>query len=166
MDWEMVKRWNEVVKPNDEVWHLGDVALGSIHDSLALLNACNGRKYLVPGNHDRIFSGNRAKDIVRFLPIYSKVFDDVYPEITTDAINGQIVNVSHFPYTGDSHDTDRYKENRPFDNGLPLICGHVHGAWRANGNMFNVGVDVNDFRPVSEDTIADWLDKLVVNKYY
>jgi calcineurin-like phosphoesterase family protein len=27
MDAAMVARWNEVVRPNDDVWHLGDFAL-------------------------------------------------------------------------------------------------------------------------------------------
>lgn len=25
MDWDMVEKWNSVVKPNDHVYHLGDV---------------------------------------------------------------------------------------------------------------------------------------------
>ncbi len=29
MNYTLVKNWNQVVSPNDDVWHLGDVALGS-----------------------------------------------------------------------------------------------------------------------------------------
>jgi hypothetical protein len=32
----------------------------------------------------------------------------------------------------------------------------VHGLWRENGPMFNVGVDVNGFTPVGESVLADW----------
>jgi calcineurin-like phosphoesterase family protein len=41
------------------------------------------------------------------------------------------------------------------DDGLPLICGHVHEAWRVRGRMLNVGVDVNDFTPVSQEQVAE-----------
>ena len=43
---------------------------------------------------------------------------------------------------------------------MPLIHGHVHGAWRTRGRMFNVGVDVNEFKPVNELEIALWLEDL------
>ena len=57
MDNEMVKRWNNVVSPNDTVYHLGDFAL--CHNKIAkeILASLNGTLYLIKGNHD--------KDIVR-----------------------------------------------------------------------------------------------------
>jgi calcineurin-like phosphoesterase family protein len=48
----ILKRWNERVRPEDTVIHLGDVAIGKkehIKPQLALLN---GRKILIRGNHD------------------------------------------------------------------------------------------------------------------
>lgn len=67
---------------------------------------------------------------------------------------------SHFPYAGDSHGEDRYVELRPDDWGQPIIHGHVHTDWHVNGRQFNVGVDVNDFTPVSEETLIDWVRSL------
>jgi calcineurin-like phosphoesterase family protein len=61
----------------------------------------------------------------------------------------------HFPYRGDSHDQDRYVEHRPVDEGAWLLHGHVHERWRVLDRMINVGVDVWDYRPVSEATLAD-----------
>jgi calcineurin-like phosphoesterase family protein len=153
----MVRKWNETVKSTDTVIHLGDVALGKIAESLPIVGRLNGIKFLCPGNHDRIFSGEKEKQRVRFLPEYRKVFDEIMPEISEMSIGGRRVVISHFPYTGDSHGVDRHADKRPIDNGLPLIHGHVHDSWKFNGRMFNVGVDKNDFRPVSEDEIVEWL---------
>lgn len=70
------------------------------------------------------------------------------------------VSFSHFPFAGDSHDADRYTELRPEDWGQPVVHGHVHTEWQTNGRQFNVGVDVNDFTPVSEETLVDWVRSL------
>lgn len=50
MDEEMVKRWNEKVKPNDKVYHLGDVVIN--RKALNILRRLNGDKVLIKGNHD------------------------------------------------------------------------------------------------------------------
>lgn len=47
----LVARWNEVVKPGDTVWHLGDVFLGGVA-SASNLTKVNGLLRLVMGNHD------------------------------------------------------------------------------------------------------------------
>ena len=50
MDEEMVRRWNERVKPNDKVYHLGDVVIN--RRALSTLARLNGDKVLIRGNHD------------------------------------------------------------------------------------------------------------------
>jgi calcineurin-like phosphoesterase family protein len=50
MDEELVKRWNETVRPNDKVYHLGDVVMSRKH--LNTLYRLNGDKILIKGNHD------------------------------------------------------------------------------------------------------------------
>jgi calcineurin-like phosphoesterase family protein len=49
-DREMVQRWNSVVRPEDHVWHLGDVTMGS---DLRIIKELLGHKRLLLGNHDR-----------------------------------------------------------------------------------------------------------------
>lgn len=49
-DEELIRRWNDAVRPKDTVWHLGDVAFG--RDALAACARLNGLKHLVMGNHD------------------------------------------------------------------------------------------------------------------
>ncbi|WNN94796.1 metallophosphoesterase [Streptomyces phage Phredrick] len=160
MNEEMIRRWNETVKPTDTVIHLGDVALGKIAESLPLVGRLNGHIKLVPGNHDRIFSGEKQAKRDRFMPEYLKVFDEVLPESLQMDVGGFRVVLSHFPYVGDSHGADRHADKRPKDEGLPIIHGHVHDEWAENGRMFNAGVDVRDFRPVHEDVVVDWLKSL------
>lgn len=50
MDEEMVRRWNETVRPNDKVYHLGDVVIN--RRALKTLARLNGDKVLIKGNHD------------------------------------------------------------------------------------------------------------------
>jgi calcineurin-like phosphoesterase family protein len=54
MDVAMLERWNATVRPEDDVWHLGDFALGVPAAAMAdLLGRLNGRKHLITGNNDR-----------------------------------------------------------------------------------------------------------------
>ena len=49
----MQARWNAVVGPADEVWHLGDFAIGLGPAAMAaLLDGLHGHKHLVTGNND------------------------------------------------------------------------------------------------------------------
>jgi calcineurin-like phosphoesterase family protein len=50
MDEAMVKMWNETVRPNDKVYHLGDVVIN--RKALKTLSRLNGDKVLIKGNHD------------------------------------------------------------------------------------------------------------------
>lgn len=163
MNRELTSRWNAVVAPTDVVWHLGDLALGrDIEQQVMMTAALNGRKLLVPGNHDRIasfYEGGQQRE--RFRRVYESAGWEIMPEELEHEIQGRTVLVSHFPYAGDSHsDHDRYLANRPIDRGLPIIHGHVHTEFAERGRQFNVGVDVRDYRPVNEDRIATWLQQL------
>lgn len=163
MDEAIIERWNATVGPEDTVIHLGDVAMGDIHASLAKVGRLNGRKILIPGNHDRVFSGVKEGMQKRFQPEYERVFMYVDGETRDlELADGSVVTLCHFPYDGDSHGADRYSDKRPVDKGLPLVHGHVHGQWKTRGRQFNVGVDVNNLTPVSEDEIINWVQTLGV----
>lgn len=163
MDEVLIERWNSVVKPRDIVYHLGDAIMGDFRAGVEKMQRLNGQLILVPGNHDRVFSGLKPNYIQKWRPEYLKVFEviDREQEFTNlDHRRDLRVLMCHFPYEGDSHGEDRYSEMRPVDNGLPLLHGHVHGQWKFNGRQFNVGVDVNNLTPVSEDEIIAWIATL------
>ena len=100
MDEVMVERWNAKVRPEDTVYHLGDVVINK--KSLHHVARLNGRKILVRGNHD--------------------VFKDAeYTEVGFQQIHGVRVFVdkfilSHIPLHPDCV-TDRFRVN---------VHGHLH----------------------------------------
>jgi calcineurin-like phosphoesterase family protein len=79
MDEEMIKRWNATVRPNDKVYHLGDVVIN--RKALKTLARLNGDKVLIRGNHD-IFRDDEYRLYFRELRAYH-------------VINGMIL--SHIP---------------------------------------------------------------------
>ncbi|HRE00676.1 MAG TPA: metallophosphoesterase family protein [Ilumatobacteraceae bacterium] len=152
MNAAMVAAWNTVVGPDDEVWVLGDLAMGKLDESLQCAAQLVGRKHLVIGNHDRPFRGHGAAR-------YEAVgFELHHGHVELDMPNGVTVVACHFPYTGDSHDVDRYDEHRPADEGRWLLHGHVHERWRQRGRMINVGVDAWGGYPVTDTHLATLID--------
>jgi len=163
MNSDLIRRHNALVSPGDIVIDLGDLALGTFDKSLACAAALNVRKFLVPGNHDRVSVAGRNKPayIEKFRSRYENAGYTVLPEagVTID-IRGHRFALSHYPYVGDHTERDRHVEFRPKDEGLRLLHGHIHTLRRTEGRMFNVGVDVNNFEPVSEETILEWAGAL------
>lgn len=101
MDEALVERWNSVVPVNGAtVYHLGDVVMKKQH--LSILDRLNGRKKLIPGNHD-------------ILPVkeYLKYFYDVQAYRIGDGII-----MSHIPIQEDSL-KQRWKTN---------VHGHLHDS--------------------------------------
>lgn len=160
MNAALIEQWNSVVSHDAVVLHLGDVALGPINDSVALTGQLNGRRFLVPGNHDRVSSATQSrKAIERFAPIYEAAGWVILPEIVEGTRRGHRLVASHYPYRGDSQEMDRHSPHRPIDEGIPLLHGHTHSRDRgADGNQFHVGVDAFEFRPVAMEVIDRWLD--------
>jgi len=67
MDEAMVKLWNERVKPNDKVYHLGDIVIN--RKALPIMKRLNGDKVLIRGNHD-IFRDDEYREHFRELRAY------------------------------------------------------------------------------------------------
>ena len=135
MDEEMIKRWNETVRPNDKVYHLGDVVIN--RKALKTLDRLNGDKVLIKGNHD-IFR----------LEEYTKYFRDIRGY---HVMNGMIL--SHIPVHEAS--LGRFGTN---------IHGHLHanrvlrsdvkGVDFIDNRYYCVCVEQTDFAPILfEDVI-------------
>jgi calcineurin-like phosphoesterase family protein len=67
MDEELVKRFNERVRPNDKCYFLGDVVIN--RRALPTLARLNGDKVLIRGNHD-IFRDDEYRQYFRELRAY------------------------------------------------------------------------------------------------
>jgi calcineurin-like phosphoesterase family protein len=157
MDEGLTGLWTETVGPDDEVWVLGDLALGHLVDSLALVGRLPGRKVLVPGNHDRCWAGS-PKGVERWRAEYLAAGIDriVDAPARFELPGGPTALVDHFPFAGDSRDgPDRYQRWRPPDDGGWLLHGHVHTVWRQRGRRINVGVDAWAGRPVPAELLAE-----------
>ncbi len=126
----IVDRWNATVGADDEIWHLGDVAIGTLNQAVAeLLSALKGRKHLLRGNNDT--------DAICALPVWISVHDLVHLEM--DALH---VTLCHYPlrtWPGQAR-------------GALNLHGHSHGRLKPLTRQFDVGVDARHFRPV---TIAE-----------
>jgi calcineurin-like phosphoesterase family protein len=154
MDDELISRWNAVVADDDTVWVLGDVALGRIDHTLSLVGRLRGRKLLVAGNHDRCWAGH-GRRAEGWTERYLRAgFDEVHQGEVSVEVGAMTALACHFPFRGDSQEEDRYLEYRPADRGGWLLHGHVHERWRQSGRMINVGVDVWDYGPVSEEVLG------------
>lgn len=166
----LIKNWNDVVQPHDTIFHLGDVALGPWEAWDSILTRLNGYKVLVVGNHDRVFKGEKPRMQERFAEHYARWFDVVTDEVTNLPVGPHMVNMSHFPYDGDSHGEERYREFRLADEGRILIHGHTHAEHSALGRdarvsrsnrgtlQIHVGMDAWGYRPVGEDEVLDLID--------
>jgi calcineurin-like phosphoesterase family protein len=125
MDEAIVAGWNETVGPDDEVWHLGDVARRSA-DVAALLAGLNGIKHLVRGNNDDPATGDAA--------VWASVQD--YAELTLD---GVLLVLCHYPFRSWNG------QHRRSIN----LHGHSHGKLKPLPRQFDVGVDARSFRPTT-----------------
>ena len=131
MDETMIRRWNEVVSPDDEVWHLGDFAFYRDARAESVFWRLNGRKSLIIGNHDE---DNAA---VLALP-WQRVEKYVLVKV-----EGEPVFLCHYPMLSWPK----------FSKGAIHLYGHMHGLFAATRSAADMGVDVWDFRPQSMEAI-------------
>jgi calcineurin-like phosphoesterase family protein len=144
MQREIEARHNALVSPDDDVWHLGDVAMNEKY-IIGALTRMNGRFRLVAGNHDKVHPHHKHHESARRRYI-NMGFAEVYPT-TYELMRG--VLLCHFPSAGDSREHERFEQYRPKPTEYDLLlCGHVHEKWRTKDRMVNVGVDQWAFSPV------------------
>lgn len=125
MDALLVERWNATVGPEDEVWHLGDVARRPA-DVPALLARLHGTKHLLRGNNDA--------DATLAAPGWASTGD--YAEL---ALDGRDLVLGHYPFRS---------WNRQ-GRGAINLHGHSHGRLKPLPRQYDVGVDGHDFAPVT-----------------
>ena len=134
MDEEMVKRWNETVRPNDKVYHLGDVVIN--RKALSIMHRLNGDKVLIRGNHD-IFKDEDYRQHFRELRAYH-------------VMNGMIL--SHIPIHTES--LGRFGVNIHGHLHANRVMAEVWGEYEIDPRYHCVCVEQTDFRPILfEDVI-------------
>lgn len=121
-------QWQSVVKPQDKVYHLGDVAMGpGAQRGLRLIDSLNGHKRLLLGNHDDLG-----------IPSYMGVFENIYASRRMDGML-----FSHIPIV--------------LSGGSGKIKACVHGHYHYNpsppGPYLNVSVEWTAYKPIHFDEI-------------
>lgn len=167
MNEDMVRKWNEIVRPEDTVYVLGDFSL-AFRAVETFSQRLMGTKVLVPGNHDFCHSYHKKSRTPENREKWIQKYKDygwlVLTEQTTIDFEGLgPVNLCHHPYSGPyelENGGDKYAKWRMVDDGKLLLCGHVHEKWLTrkspNGTlMINVGVDQHGFAPVSLETLIE-----------
>ena len=123
----MVASWNEAVRADDEVWHLGDFAVRqSATRMAALLDALAGAKHLVVGNND----GPATTGLGGWASVQH------YAELETE---GTLLILCHYPLR---------TWNR-IGRGALNLHGHSHGRLAPLARQIDVGVDLWQFRPIT-----------------
>lgn len=72
----LIENWNSVVKPNDLIFHLGDLFFSKAKRAEELAKRMNGRKILIQGNHDH-YSKSKYKNVLGFDVYQHYFFDDL-----------------------------------------------------------------------------------------
>lgn len=123
----IIANMNAVIGEGDTLVHLGDVSVDL--EGLALMDRikCKNR-ILVLGNYD-----------VDKLDELGNHFDKIVYRSNIE-IGGLRFVLNHYP-----------SKIHPSQFGL---VGHIHGLWKVQPNMINVGVDAWHFKPVSESEIV------------
>jgi calcineurin-like phosphoesterase family protein len=142
MNFDMRRRWNDVVGPNDTVYYLGDFAMGPTHAWSEFRRRLHGRIILIRGNHDR--AGDYMVKQVGFAEAHENIVVEV---------DGVQCWLNHYPPAVDGEEDHRGRRDYtrpeppgPYDIAL---CGHIHQLWQVRDGVVNVGVDVWDYRPIS-----------------
>lgn len=140
MNAELIRHWRETVPEDGIVFHLGDFAHGNARLWNDILSALPGRKYLILGNHD--MKALRQGYMGRF---------ELVAQQMTIRVGGQAIVLNHNPflcYGGSYRDVWQ-------------LFGHVHSGPASHTGLdhprlkmlfplqYDVGVDNNDFRPIS-----------------
>lgn len=157
MNEELIKRWNEKVTMDDEVYHLGDFGFFNSqtpekYSMENILNRLNGRIYLVLGNHDNYNMIYKQKHhfvaISNMMREYAgkyKLIMSHYPLLCFDGSNSKTINLF-----GHVHSGPTQTGNPDFDR-LKMLFKE---------NQYDVGVDNNDYAPVSFTKVLQKLGRL------
>ncbi len=140
MDGELVRRWNKKVRPDDTVFHLGDLSFKGVSYTADILAQLNGNINWVLGNHDKALKG-KAEIKARMSSIQPLL------ELNVD---GQHIVMCHYPML--TWNKAHY--------GAWMLHGHSHGTLRhpyEGMRLMDVGVDTNQLTPYSLEEVRQYM---------
>ncbi|MBX4934227.1 metallophosphoesterase family protein [Rhizobium bangladeshense] len=129
-DVTLIRNWNEIVDPQDDIWHLGDFMSFRGGDCDQLLSMLNGRKHLIIGNNDPPTTTEAT----------GGASVQHYSEMTLD---DHLLILCHYPFR---------TWNKMGKKSINLH-GHSHGRLKPLPRQYDVGVDAQGLRPVSLESL-------------
>lgn len=144
MNAAIIKRWNSLVEPCDEVYVLGDLMLNNTEEGLEYFKLLNGFKHIIIGNHDSD----------RRIELYQKLPNTIVEGFAARyKFCGYNFYFTHYPTLVSNFDCEE-----PLKRQLINVCGHSHTQhWDADinkGLIFHCEMDTNDCYPWNlEDVI-------------
>lgn len=162
---EMKQRWNDVVNPDDIIFVLGDFSwFTGRHEIWNCIKSLHGNIYIIPGNHDVIRGFEISQENCDRIHVLSDIVHvwirDEFGRLPKSTVE---LCLSHYPLMTWSH-----RQSRCIN-----LFGHIHSDGRIHEDKFDlnlplwsyqydVGVDANEYRPVSLQEIIqkiDWPDR-------
>ena len=148
----LIRKHNEVVSPQDTVFHIGDFSLSKNEQYIqGILSKLNGIHHLVLGNHDKLKPF--VYEECGFVSIHTSLA--IYPDESSKldlvrlGFDPSVVYLFHDPCKAICA-----KSNL-------CLCGHVHSLFSMVNNVYNVGVDVTDnYQPV---TLSSIIQKMLLH---
>lgn len=155
MNEQLIANWNKTVGEDDIIFILGDFSYGGTVAWTNILDRLNGKKYLILGNHDE-------KNI---RPAVSDKFEFIGYEMHI-TIEGRSIYLHHYPFLAYG---GVYRKG---DKQVWQLFGHVHSGPKCEGTdydrlkylfptQYDVGVDNNNYTPVSYYQVRDIIEKQV-----
>ena len=150
MTTDLVKKHNELVKPGDTVYHLGDFTFGGTDQASSLLRILHGNFKFVYGNHDRALKD--FKEVIRFYPdLKNRV--EFLGNMAEVIVEGQLITLCHYALRtwNKSH------------RGSWSLHGHSHGTLPdlLDSMSFDVGIDCHNYRPINMDRVREIMSKKI-----
>lgn len=148
MDRFIIKTWNRMISPGDQVYIIGDVFFCNYGKAIQLLGALNGKLTLVYGNHDKVIRKN---------PELQNMFSGGLHEYLEVRYNGHMIVMFHYPIL----------EWNKMHHGSIHFYGHLHGSKNDHkGRCKDVGLDTNNCKPyLLDDAIAETLKKPIITHH-
>ena len=140
----LVENWNKVIKPEDTVYDLGDMALSDVQEAAKYIKKLNGKHFWIRGNHD---TNNKVDYLM------DTCWDKLYFVGWADMLkyNKYHFYMSHYPTLTANFDDKKFSQH------VINLHGHTHQQtnWLQLDNpfMYHVGVDSHNCTPVHIDEV-------------
>ena len=139
-DEAIIKNWNEVVGPNDIVYHMGDLMLGDNTHGIECVKRLNGHIKLIRGNHDtdarwKLYATLPNIELIGWAEAikYKKYqfYLSHHPTMTSNLEKAPHLRMHLINLYGHTHPMSKFYQDMPY--------------------MFHVGLDSNNNRPILLD---------------